>query len=169
MKLLVLAFFTLVVSGCSVQWHGPTATTLYPDRDLQICSAVRPELNRGIRDAADMWNRSLANWRHVVQVSSNCDIEILETNEPTRTSWAWTSELGGGTILLNIAHLPAFSRHTASVVGHEVGHALGAQHLPGTLMQLHWDGLWECPDAATVAQVAAYHRINLELLAWCWK
>lgn len=61
-----------------------------------------------------------------------------------------------------------YERDVEAVVLHELGHALGAQHVPGTLMNATTNArVPRCPDIVTVAQVAAFNHVELATLAWC--
>lgn len=63
-----------------------------------------------------------------------------------------------------------YEQDVTGILLHEIGHALGAQHVPGTLMNPRWTpGEFTCPDATTVAQVAAWNKVDLGLLQWCWR
>lgn len=56
------------------------------------------------------------------------------------------------------------------ILMHELGHALGAQHVNTTsLMFPVTDGdlMLNCADKITVAQIATYHHLNIEHLNYC--
>jgi len=150
-----------LVISCTTQWSAPHAITFDHSRPLRVCSRVAGD---GVANAVAAWDRAIGGWRHVEMASGSCDVHVVYGECESKTAIACTESLGGSQITIQRS-----SHDTTGVVAHELGHALGAQHVPGTLMDLQNANKWDCPDATTVAQVAAYNRINLELLGWCWR
>jgi len=95
-----------------------------------------------------------------------CNYYIHETTHSTsEQSIAWTSMIGGKEINLVIGK---YENITRQLVLHELGHALGAQHVPGTLMNPSYSPVkYRCIDATTVAQVAAWNQVDIGILRWC--
>lgn len=108
------------------------------------------------------------NLQPVIGVSEACDYTIVESNEKPAhpNALASTSGIGGREITL---YKGRYEADTLGITLHEMGHALGARHMAGTLMapQAQYN-VYKCPDAATVAQVAAANDVDPSLLSWCF-
>jgi len=169
----LLALLSLSPASCAPQWHQPVGFVEPVQAPTYVCIDLVDE--RAIKAAAEAtqaWDRSLVTWRHLVPIVEHdptmCAIVIKEVVHPgpaASDALAWTSTLGGRTITL------VRGRHehdTRGIVLHELGHALGAQHVEGTLMAPRWRKGMLCPDVTTVAQVAAWNHVNLDTLSWCY-
>ena len=120
-------------------------------------------------EAVNEWNDSLKEWKKMVPIEGlkePCNYYIHETTHSTsEQSIAWTSMIGGKEINLVIGK---YENITRQLVLHELGHALGAQHVPGTLMNPSYSPVkYRCIDATTVAQVAAWNQVDIGILRWC--
>lgn len=174
----LLIIFCLVAGlyGCMKEW-----TTSQPNQTFDvpstwyICLDLPKEHLSDAIDATLLWDRSLHQWKHIQPVTGlsgpACRVRVFEVDaypidDSEQTALAWTSMIGGQEIMMKKGR---YEQDVKGVLLHELGHAFGAQHVPGTLMN---PGLVHstprCPDATTVAQVAAWNNVNLELLTWCW-
>lgn len=164
-----LAF--LLLGACAPSWVEPAVlintnhlTSVY------ICVDLPNEQQESAKKAIDGWNQALHQWR-VFEIiegnSSSCDYFVHETEKKPNDehALAWAVSLGGHEIYMRKG---LYEHDTTGILMHELGHILGAQHLPGTLMNPYWfKHGFICPDMSTVAQVAAWNKINLSLLSWC--
>ena len=109
------------------------------------------------------WDKAVGNWRHVRVTRESCEVVVQEGScdgEPL----ACTDKLGGSVVTL----VPGrYEGARESILLHELGHVLGAQHVGGTLMSPTYERGYTCPDVYTVVQVAAYQKANLEYFSWC--
>jgi hypothetical protein len=172
-KVFIVATIALVLffSCVTENWVSPTVTGGFDNQVCNVCVNVADECLSDVSDAVQTWDKSLKNWkRFVVNSGSYCCINISETDltekyENTNVL-AYTPSLGSREIFLIRGR---YERAVQLIVLHEMGHALGAQHVPGTLMASHLNTISRlCPDATTVAQVAAWNKIDIESLSWCW-
>lgn len=170
---LLLLAFTFVV-GCGPEWTRPALNgSMSPPTQVTVCLDLPAEQLPAARLAVEGWDRALGQWKRLVAVdnggSDECTYwvhEVAEANRNDDRALAWASMLGGHEISMKKGR---YEHGTTGILLHELGHVLGAQHVPGTLMNAtYWQHGFACPDATTVAQVAAWHRINLELLCWCY-
>ncbi len=173
MKLLFVLFLSLSLVNCSwTAWRRPTrnGTTDTPSTHY-VCINL-PESHRSeAARAVELWDQAMSQWVHLKVAEGPedwCRYTILETtmeypDDPEALAWA--SMIGGREVSLIKGR---YEHDITGIVLHELGHCLGAQHVPGTLMNPRWEpGLFVCPDATTVAQVAAWHHADLGLLSWC--
>jgi hypothetical protein len=172
---IALAF---LVSGCATTWSMPLTTVTAEDQGkmyvcLDLPDAVLPDAHK----ATSRWDTAIHQWRHVVVVDhaspwmTTCSKWVHETtivpkdDSPTHVVAAYASAIGGSEILLIKGR---YERDVAGILMHELGHSLGAQHVPGTLMDRWWaPGTYVCPDKTTVAQVAAWNQVDVRILSWC--
>ena len=137
-----------------------------------VCVDVAPAQLPAVLEAIDAWDAAISNWKRLVpHVGKNldaCDYVIVEV-EPEESvgpmTLATTSSLFGRLIKL---YRGRYEADPLSVVLHEVGHALGARHMTGTMMNPQiLRNMYKCPDAATIAQVAIANDIDPTMLSWC--
>lgn len=153
--------------ACSPVWTKPIQLDTFPERPMRVCVQVTaPELAEGARQAIRVWDTALGLWRRVEEsVEPLCDIIVTSGSCLSPTALACTNRLGGGLIKVR-ADLSL--RYPSIIIEHEMGHALGAQHVSYTLMHPTSDAMTHCPDKTTMAQVAAYWRIDMRLLRYCY-
>jgi predicted Zn-dependent protease len=130
------------------------------------------------------WDRAIHNWKYIEAIAdpneTACDIKIKEVSYakpkdncvPSEkdscksNAVAWASTIGGREIFLTKGR---YEDETFKVVMHEVGHALGAQHVNTTLMNPYTGIMtFGCPDRETVIQVAAWNHVDLRYFNWCY-
>jgi hypothetical protein len=152
-------------------WLPAKASGAVPG-DMFICLSLPDEQMPGAERAVAQWAKSLEQWKTLHAVREwdvTCDIIVRETrtSHPTvESALAWVNEIGGNRVYMKRGR---YERDVEGILLHELGHALGAQHIEGTLMARVWEpGAYVCPDSVTVAQVAAHHGINLDTLTWCY-
>jgi len=174
---------SILVSGCvGTQWTKPALEVpAFEQGHIYVCLDLPDASLPGAHDAVDKWDRALHQWRHVEAVDhgkpwlTTCTLWVHEakdapqdndsgTNQPKPL--AWTSTLGGFEISLKKGW---YEQDVSGILQHEMGHAFGAQHVAGTLMNPSWyPHAFTCPDKTTVAQVAAWWQINLDGLSYCY-
>jgi hypothetical protein len=168
----LLCILALAVVGCGREWTAASPGE-QGARALLVCLNMPTEEAEPAAQAVEVWNHALGGWRGLtpsVGGRSDCDVtvDVVDTKE---TWCGHTSELGGNHVVLNSTCL----KDTYAIVMHELGHVFGAQHAPNTLMAPTLSGMYSwagsgtlCPDKTTIAQVAAYQRISLTTLSWCY-
>lgn len=177
MKLLArpsaLAALVATIS-CGPHWSEPHAGW-YEPTDILVCVDLPERHLEAAHQAVVAWDTALRNWKRVSMVHAikyaDCDLTVTETDSwlPEDSASAGWTIVGGDEIFLVRGR---YEGDVTRVLAHEIGHSLGAQHLDirGSLMApVATDDMPSCPDAATVAQVAAYHKAELSTLAWCSK
>jgi hypothetical protein len=174
-KVLSCILFLVLVVSCTqtISWHTNDLIDTRSTAKLNvICLDVNEKSKPDIIRAIDTWNNALQNWvtfLHTEEMSgASCDVLITEvetSDDPL--ALAWTSKVGGNVVYLIKGK---YEFDAFGVVLHEMGHVLGAQHVHGTLMNKTYDKkLYSCPDAITVAQVAAWNKVSLDILRWCYR
>ena len=172
---LAAAFLT---TSCAPEWTRPAQNGSW-NRPITayVCVSLPKEQQAAAKLAIDGWDHALGQWKHVVYVESpgpvgpDCTYWVHEVtdegiSEDDKHALAWASMLGGSEISMRKGW---YEHDTTGILLHELGHAFGAQHVPGTLMNAtYWRHGFVCPDATTVAQVAAFNKVNLALLCWCY-
>lgn len=169
-----MALLAFLVSDCSqIIWRVPkingsvvTPVTQY------VCVDVPDAQMQPVKDGVRAWSRAIAQWKVLEVVTDDslgirCDYLIQETTDVApgnENAVAWASDIGGHLIFLTKGR---YEKDPTSIVLHEMGHALGAQHVAGTIMNESYIPGAVCPDVVTVAQVAAWNHVNLGLLSWC--
>jgi Matrixin len=94
---------------------------------------------------------------------------LLEDND-TDGVLAFVDGLGRQAHLMVVLSDHIGNRDLKTILMHEWGHALGAQHTTSrSLMHNFYDGDMQasCIDRATVLQVSAYQHLNMEHLNYC--
>jgi hypothetical protein len=137
-----------------------------------VCIDANENKKTEIIQAFSIWNNSISNWTRfeIDEGFSDCDVLVTEVEEievPYEVSnvLAWVPDLGTQIIYLVRGK---YEKDPTGIIMHEIGHMLGAQHVEGTLMNSTYDKiLYSCPDKFTVAQIAAWNKINLSILSWC--
>lgn len=145
-----------------------------------VCINLPEKQRIAAHQAVEGWDHALHQWKHLIAVDikpitpdgeepPHCDTFVHEvvTDQGGSDfhSGAWASQVGGMVIFMRKGY---YELDTRGILLHELGHVLGAQHLPGTLMSpTYFKYDFECPDGPTVAQVAAWNQVDLNLLCWC--
>lgn len=167
-------------AGCiGPEWSKPaTEVPVEEQGHIYVCLDLPDASLPGAHDAVAQWDRALHQWRHVDAVDhgkpwlDTCTVWVHEgkvgndDDGRNHVPLAQTSVLGGFEITLKKGW---YEQDTSGILQHELGHAFGAQHVFGTLMTPHWvPGAFVCPDRTTVAQVAAWWRIDMGILSYCY-
>lgn len=168
----IVCFLALMLFGaCAPSWIEPNVIVNGQITTLYVCVDLPDEQQENAKKAILGWNHALHQWRnleYVKNASVECSYwihEVEEENPKDEHAIAWASSLGGHEISMRKGW---YEHDTTGILMHELGHAFGAQHLPGTLMNPYWfKHGFICPDMSTVAQVAAWNKINLSTLSWC--
>ncbi len=173
MRALFSAFIlaiTLLI-GCGPTWVPPGIPANESPTKVFVCLDLPPERVQAATVAVETWDKSLSQWKHVVAVPGHdepCTVWVHEVTEPypgDEKALAWASTIGGHEISMRRGR---YEQDVTGILLHELGHTFGAQHVPGTLMHPNWSPhIYVCPDATTVAQVAAWNKVNLAMLSWC--
>lgn len=173
---------TLVATNCGgPDWITPALSV--PEQDqghAYICLDLPDASLPGAHEAVAEWDHALHQWRHVVPVDhgkpwlDTCSIWVHEDanapedndTSPRSHALAWASTIGGSEISMRKGW---YEQDVNGILQHELGHTFGAQHVAGTLMNPRWSPhAFICPDRTTVAQVAAWYQINLDMLSYCY-
>ncbi len=173
LALLVLAL--TLISCAGVQWTQPTFVV--PEQEaghVYVCVDLPKEQWPGADEAVRQWDHALHQWKHVEAVNGGkpwldtCTLwvhEVTTVSPQDEHALAWASVLGGFEISMRKGW---YEQDVTGILMHEMGHAFGAQHVAGTLMNPKWfPHGFICPDATTVAQVAAWNQVNLDSLSYC--
>ncbi len=172
----VLFAFTMVVSACGPYWTKPVQNgTLGMPGRISVCLDLPSEQLPAAHKAVKLWDDALTQWVHVAALAggsdnkSVCSIYVHTTTHPDPSdarALAWASFVGGRDISMRVGY---YEQDVTGILLHELGHALGAQHQYGALMDPHWaPGKYVCPDKTTVLQVAAWNHVDIDLLKWCY-
>lgn len=167
---LIFLFLCLFISGC-VQWTVPKSNDISFKQDVYVCvdDNIKDEHFAEIQRAYNTLNRSLERWKKFSAIRyGNCSYSIQSTNNlnpENPLALAWT-KIGGRDIYLVNGR---YEKNIYEITIHEMAHCLGAQHINNTLMHPSYNKhLMQCVDVTTVAQIAAYNRVSIDLLAWCY-
>ena len=176
MKSILFVLLTTLCLACAPEWAKPPMgnVAVATKGHIFVCLDIPDEQMPAAKEALVMWNRALSEWKEVVEVDGHrepCSIWVHEISPAQardaghETALAYAPLGRNGEVSLVKGR---YERGTTVILMHEIGHVLGAQHVPGTLMHEHYDrGMTPCPDKTTVAQVAAWAHIPLVLLGWC--
>lgn len=166
----------LLVLGCLVacdpMWRPPPQTPSSDVETIMVCSALPTKHAEHVEYAVTQWDNALKGWRRMWLVESTpqpwCDITIVEVpfaGPEDGKAAGITACIGCPEIVMIKGR---YEQDVAMVTLHEIGHALGADHVPGTMMVSKWSAdTIRCPDATTVAQVAAFQHVDLDFFSWC--
>src|SRR5258706_10850502 len=143
---------TIVVSlsvGCSsTNWTVPVHEGTMHGEPIKahVCIDLPKEQREAAHKAVAAWDHALHQWMHLIAEDvkigvqrGGCsyyvhEVAPIDDGEIDFTG-ARASQVGGVDISMIKGH---YEGDTAGIVLHEVGHLLGAQHLPGTLMNPSW-------------------------------
>jgi len=161
-----------IIASCRPTWSQPIFVPQTSHRELvNVCINVSKSQQQKVIDGVNAWGESLKNWKKFVPVIGGgdyCDYFINEIDPPDdikTTILARTSSLGGKYIYM---YRGRYEVDPLTITLHEIGHALGARHMSGTLMAPHIIyNYYRCPDASTVAQVSIMNDIDPGMLTWC--
>lgn len=163
----------VLLTSCSPSWTRAPAGAPEGPVDVElICIDLPAPQQPEAAAAVNGWNKALNRWKQLTVIvgrDSSCRYVVHEVDPGSSddpATLAWTSAIGEGDISMVKGK---YERDTMGILMHELGHAFGAQHVPGTLMNATWfrHG-YSCPDVATVAQVAAWNKVDIRLFTWCY-
>ena len=168
-----LIAISMLSVACAPAWVHPAVNgSFYPPTKAYVCLDLPTEQLPAARAAVEGWDHALNQWKHLIAVDGKQETctywvhEVTEVLEEDKHALAWASSLGGREISMRKGW---YEHDTTGILLHELGHAFGAQHVAGTLMNAtYWKHGFICPDVTTVAQVAAFNHVNLGLLSWCY-
>lgn len=165
MKKIILLLFLI---SCEREWTKPIKYNIYPETDIRVC-LIDPNQQYLLdyMSAVDTWNKSIKNWKKIYVTNVDCNLYIKEIKIDEGIYCAETY-IGGNEIIVRKNAVPECFQTFRCNIMHEIGHTLGAQHVPNSLMQNPCDLRWNCPDKTTIAQIAAYNRIDINILSWCY-
>ncbi len=155
----LVAFLFLV--GCSGSNVTPPGTvTVWIDPNL-------PEnVQTAAREAVQDWQDATAGvWTY--EITSDAAAKVfLFSHDDREGSLATTEGLGGDVIKIHSKAVEEYpnapSRVWRLILRHEMGHALGAEHMEGTLMSTHYNGVdYRCIDQKTLQQVATFNGVDV--------
>ncbi len=165
---------TILVSACGPYWTKPVqnGSNGQPGK-ITVCLDLPKDQLPAAHEAVSAWDDALSQWMRIVPIdgedNSWCSVYVHTTTKPNSQealALAWASDIGGREVFMYVNH---YEYDVKGILLHELGHAFGAQHVEGTLMAPHWSkNGYQCPDKVTVAQVASWHHVNLELMKWCY-
>ena len=170
LSLTIVIVLALLLS-CTPTWSPPRIPANESPSKVFVCLDLPAPRVQAAAAAVELWDKSLSQWKHVVAVPGHvepCTIwvhEVTEAYMDDEKAIAWVSTIGGHEISMRRGR---YEHDVTGILLHELGHAFGAQHVPNTLMHPNWyPHAYVCPDATTVAQVAAWNKVNLSMLSWC--
>lgn len=176
MKSVLIVLIMALCSACAPEWVKPVMgdVTVASRGHVFVCLDLPEAQMPAAREAVFQWNRALGEWKEVVTLEGRiepCSIWVHEVSPKEAadaghlTALAYAPLGRDGEIRMVKSR---YEKATTVILMHEMGHIFGAQHVPGTLMNAHYNnGVPSCPEKTTVAQVAAWAHIPLDLLGWC--
>ena len=173
----LLALLGLLVVACGPQWSTAHYGGGLPGR-IRVCLWLPSEHLHAAHDAIDAWGISLHKWNEITPLdnpsdTNACTILVRTQQAPLydrsgdaqENVLAWCACVGCRSITMRTGH---YEHDVQGILEHELGHAFGAQHADGTLMDPFWKQRgYTCPDRETVLQVAAWNRIDEDQVSWC--
>lgn len=178
MARILFVLLLLLSSACSVEWSKPVMGNVVVAQKGHafVCVDMPDEQQQAVKDALEEWNHALGEWKSVDFVMGHQEPCTAWIHEVTPAQ----SRSDGHDLARAYAPLgrsgevkmvqTRYEEYTKLIVMHELGHVFGAQHVPGTLMNGQVGAgvkIDKCPDKTTVAQVAAWNHVPLDLLCWC--
>jgi len=173
--------FVAIFFGCEPMWIGPQRIDTWNGvQNAYVCLDLPANVLDEASSAVTSWDRSLRQWKRLIPVTGGagivdefevgCSYVVAEVDKPNAgdpLAVGWVSRIGGRYIYLRKGY---YEEAVEVIILHELGHALGAQHVAGTLMNPTYDTITQkCPDVTTVSQVAAFNGLDLATLSWCKK
>ena len=167
------ALFIFNIIACQPTWISTKKQSgaWILQETANVCIDVSTQELPKVIEAIQAWDLAIGKWKRLLpQTSINefCDYTIKEVDPPlfkNTMALATTSSIPGREIEL---YRGRYETDTLTVVLHELGHAFGARHIEGTLMAPQLTKfIYRCPDAATIAQIAASNGIDPSLFSWC--
>jgi len=165
-------FFVFFASSCQPTWiktrHLNNAWV--PTESSTVCISVSNETLPSVIDAVMAWDKAIGSWRRmipVVGINGSCTYLIRETkaSPDVPDTVLASAQVKGKEAKLYVGR---YEIDPLGVTLHEIGHLLGAGHIEGTLMSPYIKpGVYRCPDAASVAQVALANAVDPSLFKWC--
>jgi hypothetical protein len=164
---------------------------------LYIDQRFTPEQDREILFAVSEWNRVLngylmieiADWHYIIgslgarriddqieKTQQGIVLLAVNSNDPivslyhADTFLAFVNNVGDAAHVLVMIRDRISTRPYHTILMHELGHALGAQHVNTiSLMFPNTDGdlMLDCVDKITASQIATYHHMDLNHLNYC--
>lgn len=176
MKYGFVVLLSLLCMACAPEWTRPVMgnVTVASKGHVFVCLDLPEAQMPAAREAVSTWNQALGEWKEVVALEGKvepCSIwvheispkEAADAGHPSSLAYAPLGRDGEVRLVKS-----RYEKATTIILMHEMGHVFGAQHVPGTLMNTRYNsGMTSCPDKTTVAQVAAWAHIPLDLLGWC--
>jgi hypothetical protein len=175
----IFTSFVIIFFGCEPRWIEPQRIDTWNGvQNAYVCLDLPTTVASEAIEAVKLWDKSLKQWKRMIPVVGGTNItdefelgcsylitEVNRSNPGDPLAVAWASRIGGRYVYLRKGY---YEEDVKVIVLHELGHALGAQHVAGTLMNPTYNTITQkCPDVTTVSQVAAFNGLDLSTLSWC--
>jgi hypothetical protein len=162
--------FSLILSGCLYNNEYPNPPQMLNEKQtMSVCLNI-PDKEEGKASIED-WNKALNGFWKFEIIETNCDIEVSIVDDPSNESKlaAAYSNVFFSPNPYIVFYKNKYSKEKVhGVLIHELGHILGAYHLQGTTMDPGYNPYhMECPDEATMVQVAAAYHVKPENFKPC--